>query len=91
MFRTNVRIDEIDLNRELAPNKHTTFFFRATGEVESAEVANGDELVVDKAVAPKNGDPVIAHDDEEFFIMRYPLPNGYYFWGTIVYRIHAMR
>ncbi|MFT4147405.1 MAG: hypothetical protein QM632_01220 [Micrococcaceae bacterium] len=91
MFRTSVRMEEVDLNIELAPNRHTTFFFRAQNAGENDEISPHDELVVDRSLTAHSGDLVIAYDTEEFYVMRYPLPSEYKLWGPITYKIQKLK
>ena len=52
---------KLDLNRHLVPRPAATFFIRAQGEsMKDAGIFDGDLLVVDRGIAPRAGDIVIA-------------------------------
>lgn len=53
--------DTIDLNELLVRNPPATFLYRAEGwSMLHAGICDGDILIVDRSVAPKDGDVVIA-------------------------------
>lgn len=53
--------DEIDLNDYLIRNKAATFLYRADGySMRDAGIVDGDILIVDRSVTPRDGDLVIA-------------------------------
>lgn len=61
----------IDLNRELIQHPEATFFLRAQGSsMVDAGIADGDMLVVDRAVAAQHDHIVIATVDGEFTVKR---------------------
>jgi len=61
----------IDLNRELIQHPEATFFLRAQGSsMVDAGIADGDMLVVDRAVAAQHDHIVIAAVDGEFTVKR---------------------
>ena len=52
---------KLDLNRHLVRRPAATFFIRAQGEsMKDAGIFDGDLLVVDRGIAPRTGDIVIA-------------------------------
>ena len=52
---------KLDLNRHLVRRSAATFFIRAQGEsMKDAGIFDGDLLVVDRGIAPRTGDIVIA-------------------------------
>src|SRR5829696_6382810 len=62
----------IDLNEQLIRNKPATFFMRVSGNsMINAGIYDGDVVIVDKSVKPKNGKIVIAVVDGEMLIRRY--------------------
>ena len=62
----------IDLNEQLIRNKPATFFMRVSGNsMVNAGIFDGDVVIVDKSVKPKNGKIVIAVVDGEMVIRRY--------------------
>lgn len=59
----------IDLNRELVKHPASTFFGRVSGDsMKNAGVSDGDILVIDKSLEPKNGDMAVCFIDGEFTI-----------------------
>jgi DNA polymerase V len=62
----------IDLNEQLIRNKPATFFMRVTGSsMINAGIYDGDIVIVDRSLKPKNGKIVIAVIDGEMLIRRY--------------------
>ena len=67
----------LDLNEHLIANPAATFFVRASGEsMQNAGIFDGDLLVVDRSVTPRNGHVVVAVVDGEFTVKRYSCRNG---------------
>lgn len=61
----------LDLNRYLIQNKPATFMFTVKGDsMLGAGICDGDKVVVDKALKPKNKDIVVAVVDGEYTIKR---------------------
>ncbi|MBO4614814.1 MAG: translesion error-prone DNA polymerase V autoproteolytic subunit [Bacteroidales bacterium] len=61
----------IDLNRVLVRHRETTFFARVDGDtMKDAGIGNGDIVVIDKSLDPKDGDIVVAYLDGEFVLRR---------------------
>lgn len=57
----------IDLTAQLIRHPQATFLLRARGDsMRDAGISDGDVLVVDKAIQPKNGHVVVAVLDGEF-------------------------
>lgn len=57
----------VDLNRELVRHPEATFYGRVVGDsMSDAGVTEGDVLVIDKALEPKEGDMVVCCVDGEF-------------------------
>ncbi len=65
-------LDEaIDLNRECIKNKSATFFGRVSGDsMKDAGLDDGDLLVIDKSIKPKNGHIAVCFLDGEFTVKR---------------------
>ena len=62
----------IDLNEQLIRNKPATFFMRVSGSsMINAGIYDGDIVIVDRSLKPKNGKIVIAVIDGEMLIRRY--------------------
>lgn len=63
-----------DLNELLVTHPMATFFWRARGlSMAGAGIADGDILVVNRALAPLNGDVVVAEVDQDFTVKYYRL------------------
>ena len=63
--------DALDLNTHLIQHKDATFFVKAQGDsMLGAGIHQGDILIVDKSLNPKNGKIVIAIVDGEFTVKR---------------------
>lgn len=58
---------KIDLNTELITNPASTFYARVKGtSMKDAGIMDGDILVIDKSLEPKDGDTAICFIDGEF-------------------------
>jgi len=58
---------KIDLNSELIANPSSTFFARVKGpSMQDAGILDGDILVIDKSLEPKDGDTAVCFLDGEF-------------------------
>lgn len=61
----------IDLNLELIKNPAATFFSRVNGDsMQDIGINNGDLLIVDKSLNPKNGDVSVCFLDGEFTLKK---------------------
>jgi len=61
--------DDIDLNTHLIKNIPSTFLIRVQGKsMESVEIHDGDLLVVDRSLDPKNFSTVVANVNEELIV-----------------------
>jgi len=61
--------DDIDLNNHLIKNIPSTFLIRVQGKsMDSVGIHNGDLLVVDRSLDPKNFSTVIASINEELVV-----------------------
>lgn len=57
----------IDLNKELISNPSSTFYARVKGtSMQDAGIMDGDILVIDKSLEPKDGDTAVCFIDGEF-------------------------
>ncbi|MDD3038594.1 LexA family transcriptional regulator [Bacteroides sp.] len=57
----------IDLNKELIKHPASTFYGRVKGDsMKDAGVLDGDVLIIDKSLEPKNGDMAVCFIDGEF-------------------------
>ena len=58
---------KIDLNTELINNPSSTFYARVKGtSMQDAGIMDGDILVIDKSLEPKDGDMAVCFIDGEF-------------------------
>lgn len=65
---------KLDLNRLLIKHPSATFFVRVQGEsMINAGIHNGDILIVDRALEPRNGDIAVCVIDGEFTVKRLQL------------------
>ena len=61
----------LDLNEHLVKNPPATFFVRVQGEsMRGAGIASGDLLVVDRSLAPRSGQVVVAAVDGDLTVKR---------------------
>ena len=68
---TDATVHRIDLNEALIRHQQATFVMRAAGNaMVSAGIANGDVLLVDRAIVPTHGNIVIAAFDGELTCRR---------------------
>lgn len=66
--------DRLDLNEKLAPHPNSTFLLRVQGDsMINAGIFEGDILVVDRSIEPKDGKIVIAALDGELTVKRLSL------------------
>lgn len=63
--------DRIDLNRHLIKDITSTYIVRVSGHaMDGAGISDGDELIVDRALQPRDGSVVVAVLDGELTIRR---------------------
>lgn len=61
----------IDLNKLLVRNPSSTFYARVSGNsMKDANIEDGDLLVIDKSVEPKDGKIAVCYIDGEFTVKR---------------------
>jgi DNA polymerase V len=59
----------IDLNKELVKHPASTFYGKVKGDsMVDAGVCDGDILIIDKSLEPRNGDMAVCYIDGEFTI-----------------------
>ena len=64
--------DDIDLNAHLIKNIPSTFLIRVQGKsMENVKIHDGDLLVVDRSLDPKNFSTVVANVNEELVVKTY--------------------
>ncbi len=62
---------KIDLNLELIKNPAATFFVRVEGDsMQEAGILNGDTLIVDRSLSPREGKIVVAVVNGEFTVKK---------------------
>ena len=71
-------LDEaIDLNREYIKNKSSTYFGRVSGDsMIDAGLENGDLLIIDKSLKPKDGNIAVCFLDGDFTVKRIRIEEG---------------
>ncbi|MCK5834870.1 MAG: translesion error-prone DNA polymerase V autoproteolytic subunit [Lentisphaeria bacterium] len=63
---------ELDLNQFLIRNPDASFFIRVSGDsMVNAGIFDGDTLVIDRSIPPKNGSIILAILEEEFTVKRF--------------------
>lgn len=61
----------IDLNRHLIRDRTSTFIMRVSGDsMAGAGIADGDEIIVDRSLTPRNGAVVVVIVEGELLIRR---------------------
>lgn len=61
----------IDLNKVLVRNPSSTFYARVSGNsMKDANIEDGDLLIIDKSVEPKDGKIAVCYIDGEFTVKR---------------------
>jgi len=64
--------DDVDLNAHLIKNIPSTFLIRVQGKsMENVKIHDGDLLVVDRSLDPKNFSTVVANVNEELVVKTY--------------------
>lgn len=68
----------LDLNEHLIEHRESTYFIRVQGQsMTGAGIHDGDLLVVDRALEPRDGDIVVAMVDNELTLKRLSRRNGH--------------
>jgi len=69
--------DDIDLNNYLIKNIPSTFLIRAQGKsMDNVGIHNGDLLIVDRSLNPKNFSTIIANINEELVVKSFLIENN---------------
>ena len=70
----------IDLNKELIEHPTSTFYARVTGNsMIDSGISDGDLLIIDKSLEPRNGEIAVCFIDGEFTLKRISIrENGIY-------------
>ncbi|MCX7984698.1 MAG: translesion error-prone DNA polymerase V autoproteolytic subunit [Bacteroidetes bacterium] len=67
----------IDLNKHLVKHPATTFYGRVKGEsMRDAGINDGDLLVIDRSLEPRNGKIAVCYIDGEFTLKRIKISKG---------------
>ncbi|WP_051389462.1 LexA family protein [Arthrobacter sp. 35W] len=67
----------IDLNRHLIRDRTCTFIMRVAGSsMEGAGISDGDEIIVDRSVPPRDGSVVVAVLDGDLVVRRLRISDG---------------
>lgn len=101
------RIAALSLDSLVVQHRASTFFWRLEETISELHWLAGTIVVVDRALAPRHGDMVVAVIDEEFVVRSYQLrgtaprlmrPDGSVedgatiaLWGVITYVVQEMR
>lgn len=62
---------ELSLDELMIKRPKDTFFIKASGDSMNPLIADGDILVINKEMSPKNGSVILAQVNEEFTVKRY--------------------
>lgn len=66
--------ERIDMAHEMTPHPETTFYARVEGDsMRDAGILDGDVVVVDRSLEPKNGDFIIAFIDNEYTLKEFKM------------------
>ncbi len=69
--------ERINLAKEMTPNPETTFYAHIEGDsMRDAGILDGDIVVVDRSLTPKNGDIIVAYIDGEYTIKEFKMDAG---------------
>ena len=86
-------LEEVDLHRLLVKQPTSTFFMRIDGnDWEEKSIFDGDIVVIDRSLNPRQKDLVIATHDDEFIITPFSkLDTDSTLWGTVTAVVHQYR
>ena len=71
---------KLDLNKELIKNPNATFYGRVKGSsMHGAGIDDGDVLVIDKSLEPRDGTIAICFIDGEFTVKRIKKKKGFFY------------
>lgn len=86
--------ERINLAREMTPHPETTFYAHVEGDsMRDAGILDGDIVVVDRSLDPKNGDFIVAYIDGEYTLKEFQQPirvtseSNFQVWGVVTYAI----
>jgi DNA polymerase V len=84
----------LNLHQLLVTNPPATFFMRASMDFAESGIFEGDVLIVDRSLTPKNGSVVIAIAEGEFILKKMGIREkslDFQLWGLVTYVIHRTR
>lgn len=62
-------VEVLDFNKDMIRHPDTTFYGRVRGDsMMDAGICDGDILVIDRSLTPRNGDVVVAYYDNKFTV-----------------------
>ena len=62
-------VEVLDFNKDMIRHPDTTFYGRVRGDsMMDAGICDGDILVIDRSLTPRNGDVVVAYYDNRFTV-----------------------
>ena len=62
-------VEVLDFNKDMIRHPDTTFYGRVRGDsMMEAGICDGDILVIDRSLTPRNGDVVVAYYDNRFTV-----------------------
>ena len=74
--------ERINLVQEMTPHPETTFYAHVEGDsMRDAGILDGDTVIVDRSLEPKNGDYIVAYIDGEYTLKEFKMdPDGQCAW-----------
>lgn len=64
--------ERIDMVREMNPHPEATFYARVEGDsMRDAGILDGDIVVIDRSLAPRSGDYIVAYIDGEYTLKEF--------------------
>lgn len=90
---TDVSLSSLDISKLLVRSPISTFFMRVRGNYgESQSVFDGDIVVIDRALRPRQSDLLIWWHEESFVLgALQTIPDDITPWGVVTYVIHEQR
>lgn len=74
----------LDVHQWLQLHKEATFYMRISTNAFAQEgIFEGDVLVIDRSLLPKENDLVVVVQDQQFVLRKYPYSETLELWGTV--------
>lgn len=74
----------LDVHQWLQLHKEATFYMRVSTAAFSNEgIHEGDLLIIDRSLYPKENDLVVVVHDQQFELKKYPYSEALEMWGTV--------